>query len=142
MASYCYTEAVDLITGDDDLEDINVSDLEDTESDDGDIEVADYITSSGEAQLVSHSEEDADDEPALRDSSLLLDEDLRESDETELENECCDMEVEASEISDSDNDDHSSPSSRSSVTSGYLSHRRKWRQSCRQNVLHTNLYAM
>ena len=42
MVSYRYTvdEAVDLITGDDDLEDINVSDLEDTESDDGDIEVA------------------------------------------------------------------------------------------------------
>ena len=82
MAAHRYTvdEAINPIAGDDDLGDINKSDLEDTESD-GDVE-ADYITSSGEAQLVSRSVlpsraacEDVD-EPALRDSLLLLDEDL------------------------------------------------------------------
>jgi hypothetical protein len=90
MARYRYTvdEAVNVIAGDDDLGDINASDLEDIESDDGDVEEADYISSSGEAHLVSHRvlqsriacEED-DDEPALRDSLLLLDEDLCESDD-------------------------------------------------------------
>ena len=57
MARYRYTvdEAVNLIAEDDDLGDINASDLEDIESDDGDIEEADYISSSGEGQLVSLS---------------------------------------------------------------------------------------
>ena len=60
-----------------------MKDLEDIESSDGDIEEADYISSSGEARLVSHSvlqscaacEEDSD-ELTLCDSLLLLDEDL------------------------------------------------------------------
>ena len=54
MAAHRYTvdEAINLIAGDY-LGDINESDLEDIESDDGDVEEADYITSSGEAQLVS-----------------------------------------------------------------------------------------
>ena len=121
MARYRYTidEAVNLIAEDDDLGDINASDFGNTESDDGNIEDADYISSSGEGQLVSLSvlqfraacEEDTD-EPALRDS-LLLDEDLCESDdetEVEIETEGSDMEIEASEANEScgsDVDDHS-----------------------------------
>ena len=112
MARHRYTvKAVNLIVEDDDLGDINASDLEDTESDDGNIEEADYISSSGEGQLVSLSvlqsraacEEDSD-EPALRDSLLLLDEDLCESDdetEVEIETDGSDMEIEASEASES-----------------------------------------
>ena len=105
---------VNLIAGDDDLGD---SDLVDIENDDGDVEEVDYISCSGEAQLVSRSvlqsraasEEDAD-EPALGDSLLLLDEDLceLELDEIELSS---DMEFQANEV---DDDDHSSLSSRSS----------------------------
>ena len=90
MAMHRYTldEAVNLIAGDDNLDDINASNLEDTESDD-DVEDADYISSTGEPELFTRTllqsramcEEDAD-EPPLRDSLLLLDEDLCESDET------------------------------------------------------------
>ena len=69
--------------GDGDLEDIHASDLEDVESDDGDIEEADYITSSGKAKLVSRSvmvsraacEEDAD-KPALCNSLLWMTKEL------------------------------------------------------------------
>ena len=125
MATHRYTlEAVNLIAGNDDLDDINTSDLEDTESNDGDVEEADHISSTGEAELVtrmllqSHSicEEDAD-EPALHDSLLLLDEHLCDSGETEPDKECNDMEVEANEDSgnsNSEDDDHSSSSSHSS----------------------------
>ena len=38
-----------------DLGDTNANDLEDIESDDGDVEEADHINSSGEAELVSRS---------------------------------------------------------------------------------------
>ena len=98
--------------------------MEDIESDDGDVEEADYISSTSEALLVSRSvlqscatsEEDTD-EPTLRDSLLLLDEDLCELDETEIDRQNSDMESEAGEagkICYSDDDDHSSLSSRSS----------------------------
>ena len=53
---YTVDEAVNLIAGDDNLGDINESDLEDIESDDGDVEEADYFSCSGEAQLVSRSD--------------------------------------------------------------------------------------
>ena len=120
MATHRYTlEAVNLITGDDNLDDINASDLEDTESKDGDVEEAYYISSTGEAELVTHTllqsravcEEDTD-EPALSDSLLLLDEDLSESDETEPDEECNGMEVETNEASgnsNSEDDDHPCP---------------------------------
>ena len=94
------------------------------ESDDGDVEEADYISSTGEPELVTRTflqscamcEKDAD-EPALYNSLLLLDEDLCESDETEPDEECNDMEVEPNEASGnsySEDDDHSSLSSHSS----------------------------
>lgn len=53
-ANNTVNEAVELIDQDDDLVDIHAADLSDTESDDGDMEEADYVSASGGATLVSH----------------------------------------------------------------------------------------
>ena len=122
---YTADEAATLIAGSDDLGDIQASNLEDAETDDGEVEVADYVTSSGMAEVLSHHvlhfqptlEDDAD-EPAFRNSLLLLDSDLHESDEAETEGEDSDMEVEeaseAESLSGGDGDDGSPLSSTSS----------------------------
>ena len=64
-----------VIDQDNDLADIHAADLKDTESEDCDIEEADYASSHG--LLCSPINDDAD-KPALRDSLLLQDTELSE----------------------------------------------------------------
>ena len=90
MSKYRYTaeEALALIDDDTDLANLCAGDLEDAESDDGDVEEADYISATGRAELVPLSARGSgmntgmfeEDEPALRDSLLLLDTDLEDPD--------------------------------------------------------------
>ena len=90
MSKYRYTaeEALALIDDDTDLVNLCAGDLEDAESNDGDVEEADYISATGRAELVPLSARGSgmttgmfeEDEPALRDSLLLLDTDLEDPD--------------------------------------------------------------
>ena len=92
MSKYRHTaeEALALIDDDTDLANLCAGDiqLEDAESDDGDVEEADYISATGRAELVPLSARGSgmttgmfeEDEPALRDSLLLLDTDLEDLD--------------------------------------------------------------
>ena len=55
MSKHRYTvqEVVALINDDDDLVNLHAGDLDDTESDDGDVEEADYISTTGNTELVT-----------------------------------------------------------------------------------------
>lgn len=82
MSKYCYTaeEALTLINEDTDLANLCAGDLDEAESNNGDVE-ADYISATGRAELVPLSAWESgmttgmfeEDEPALRDPLLLLD---------------------------------------------------------------------
>ena len=117
---YIVDEAVKLIDQDDDLAEIHAADLSDTESDNGDMEEADYVSASDEATLVSHghlcspiAEDDAD-EPALQDSLVLHDTELSEEQDPQAEGKDFDDEPnETDGVSDVHVDDHSSSSAES-----------------------------
>ena len=145
---YTVDEAADLIDDDDDLADIQASDFIDTASEDGDVEEADYVSASGEAELVSHRllssgmsaiMEDAE-EPALRDSLLLLDSDLGEIDDPMSES--MDETGEVDDVSDvctdspvsdaeSSNEANSSASESEATNSSPSTRGRGYRQSSR-----------